>query len=91
MVGRFWPATRAMPVTWLVGEEGRVIRLELIPLVYYGTVTGLLALVFVRALSGGVLTARDGTPPRRGRVRRYGGATPANRRLHHRLFETLTP
>ncbi len=43
----------ALAVVGLVGEEGRVIRLELIPLVYYGTVTGLLALLFVYVVSPG--------------------------------------
>jgi lactate permease len=34
----------ALTVVGLVGEEGRVIRLELIPVLYYGVVTGLLTL-----------------------------------------------
>jgi lactate permease len=44
----------ALAVVGLVGEEGRVIRLELIPLVYYGTATGLLALLFSYVLFPGV-------------------------------------
>jgi lactate permease len=36
----------ALAVVGLVGEEGRVIRLELIPLAYYATATGLLTLAF---------------------------------------------
>ena len=43
----------ALAVVGLVGEEGRVIRLELIPLVYYGTATGLLALLFSYVLFPG--------------------------------------
>ncbi|MEF8775876.1 MAG: L-lactate permease, partial [Haloarculaceae archaeon] len=35
----------ALAVVGLVGEEGRVIRLELIPLVYYGVATGILTLL----------------------------------------------
>jgi lactate permease len=44
----------ALAVVGLVGEEGRVIRLELIPLVYYGTATGLLTLLFSYVLFPGV-------------------------------------
>jgi lactate permease len=44
----------ALAVVGLVGEEGRVIRLELIPLAYYGTMTGLLALLFSYVLFPGV-------------------------------------
>jgi lactate permease len=44
----------ALAVVGLVGEEGRVIRLELIPLAYYGTVTGLLTLLFSYVLFPGV-------------------------------------
>ncbi|WP_380677315.1 L-lactate permease [Salinigranum sp. GCM10025319] len=44
----------ALAVVGLVGEEGRVIRLELIPLVYYGTATGLLAMLFSYVLFPGV-------------------------------------
>jgi lactate permease len=36
----------ALAVVGLVGEEGRVIRLELIPLTYYAIMTGLLTLLF---------------------------------------------
>ena len=36
----------ALAVVGLVGEEGRVIRYELIPLAYYATATGLLTLLF---------------------------------------------
>lgn len=36
----------ALAVVGLVGQEGRVIRLELIPLTYYATFTGLLVLLF---------------------------------------------
>lgn len=43
----------ALAVVGLVGEEGRVIRLELLPLLYYGTATGLLTLVFSYALFSG--------------------------------------
>jgi lactate permease len=35
----------ALTVVGLIGEEGRVIRLELIPVLYYGTVTGILTLI----------------------------------------------
>ena len=44
----------ALAVVGLVGEEGRVIRLELIPLAYYATMTGLLTLLFVYVISPGV-------------------------------------
>jgi lactate permease len=44
----------ALAVVGLVGEEGRVIRLELIPLVYYATATGLLTLLFSYVLFPGV-------------------------------------
>jgi lactate permease len=44
----------ALAVVGLVGEEGRVIRLELIPLVYYGTATGLLTLLFSYVFFPGV-------------------------------------
>lgn len=43
----------ALAVVGLVGQEGRVIRLELIPLVYYATFTGLLALLFSYVLFPG--------------------------------------
>lgn len=36
----------ALAVVGLVGEEGRVIRLELIPLAYYAAFTGILTLLF---------------------------------------------
>ena len=35
----------ALTVVGLIGEEGRVIRLELIPVLYYGAVTGILTLI----------------------------------------------
>jgi lactate permease len=44
----------ALAVVGLVGEEGRVIRLELIPLVYYATATGLLTLLFSYVLFPGI-------------------------------------
>jgi len=44
----------ALAVVGLVGEEGRVIRLELIPLAYYATMTGLLTMLFVYVISPGV-------------------------------------
>jgi lactate permease len=44
----------ALAVVGLVGEEGRVIRLELIPLVYYATATGLVTLLFAYVLFPGV-------------------------------------
>ena len=44
----------ALAVVGLVGEEGRVIRLELIPLTYYATMTGILTLLFVYVISPGV-------------------------------------
>ena len=37
----------ALTVVGLIGEEGRVIRLELIPVAYYGVATGLMTLVLV--------------------------------------------
>ncbi|WP_435065788.1 L-lactate permease [Halobaculum sp. EA56] len=43
----------ALAVVGLVGEEGRVIRLELIPLAYYATVTGILALLFSYVIASG--------------------------------------
>ncbi|WP_254546492.1 L-lactate permease [Halomarina pelagica] len=43
----------ALAVVGLVGEEGRVIRYELIPLAYYGVTTGLLTLLFVYVLFPG--------------------------------------
>jgi lactate permease len=44
----------ALAVVGLVGQEGRVIRLELIPLVYYATFTGLLTLLFSYVLLPGM-------------------------------------
>ena len=44
----------ALAVVGLVGEEGRVIRLELLPLAYYATFSGLLALLFSYVLFPGV-------------------------------------
>ncbi len=44
----------ALAVVGLVGEEGRVIRLELIPLTYYAVTTGILTLLFVYVLAPGV-------------------------------------
>jgi len=35
----------ALTVVGLIGEEGRVIRPELIPVLYYGVATGLLTLI----------------------------------------------
>jgi lactate permease len=35
----------ALTVVGLIGEEGRVIRLELIPVLYYGVATGVLTLL----------------------------------------------
>jgi lactate permease len=43
----------ALAVVGLVGEEGRVIRLELIPLAYYATATGVLTLVFAYIVAPG--------------------------------------
>jgi len=43
----------ALAVVGLVGEEGRVIRLELIPLAYYAVMTGLLALLFTYVVAPG--------------------------------------
>ena len=44
----------ALAVVGLVGEEGRVIRFELIPLAYYGVATGIVTLVFSYLLFPGV-------------------------------------
>jgi lactate permease len=44
----------ALAVVGLVGEEGRVIRLELIPLTYYAAFSGLLTLLFSYVLFPGV-------------------------------------
>ncbi|MBV0903022.1 L-lactate permease [Haloarcula salina] len=43
----------ALAVVGLVGEEGRVIRLELIPLTYYAVLSGILSLLFVYVLAPG--------------------------------------
>ncbi|GGO01525.1 L-lactate permease [Haloarcula pellucida] len=43
----------ALAVVGLVGEEGRVIRLELIPLAYYAVMTGILSLLFVYVVAPG--------------------------------------
>ncbi|MEF8818056.1 MAG: L-lactate permease [Haloferacaceae archaeon] len=43
----------ALAVVGLVGEEGRVIRLELIPLTYYAAATGVLTLVFAYLVAPG--------------------------------------
>jgi len=43
----------ALAVVGLVGEEGRVIRLELIPLAYYATATGILTLLFAYVVAPG--------------------------------------
>jgi lactate permease len=43
----------ALTVVGLIGEEGRVIRLELIPVAYYGTAAGLLTLIFAYILVPG--------------------------------------
>ena len=44
----------ALTVVGLIGEEGRVIRLELIPVLYYGVATGLLTLVLAYVVVPGV-------------------------------------
>jgi lactate permease len=43
----------ALTVVGLIGEEGRVIRLELIPVLYYGVATGLLTLLFAYVIVPG--------------------------------------
>jgi lactate permease len=43
----------ALTVVGLIGEEGRVIRLELIPVLYYGVATGILTLLFVYVVAPG--------------------------------------
>ncbi|WP_267641314.1 L-lactate permease [Haloarchaeobius amylolyticus] len=43
----------ALAVVGLVGEEGRVIRLELIPLAYYAAMTGFLTLLFAYVVAPG--------------------------------------
>jgi lactate permease len=44
----------ALATVGLVGEEGRVVRLNLIPLLYYTLVVGVLTLLFVFVLFPGV-------------------------------------
>lgn len=44
----------ALAVVGLVGEEGRVIRLELIPLVYYAVATGIITLLLAYVVVPGV-------------------------------------
>jgi lactate permease len=44
----------ALAVVGLVGQEGRVIRLELLPLAYYATMTGILTMLFVYVIFPGV-------------------------------------
>ncbi|GGK73418.1 L-lactate permease [Haloarcula sebkhae] len=43
----------ALTVVGLIGEEGRVIRLELIPVLYYGVFTGILTLVLAFVVAPG--------------------------------------
>jgi len=43
----------ALTVVGLIGEEGRVIRLELIPVLYYGVATGLLTMLFAYVIAPG--------------------------------------
>jgi len=43
----------ALTVVGLIGEEGRVIRLELIPVLYYGVFTGILTLLFAYVIAPG--------------------------------------
>ncbi|WP_435319907.1 L-lactate permease [Haloarchaeobius sp. TZWSO28] len=43
----------ALAVVGLVGEEGRVIRLELIPLLYYAAMTGVLTILFAYVVAPG--------------------------------------
>jgi lactate permease len=40
-------------VVGLIGEEGRVIRLELIPVAYYGVATGILTLLLAYVVAPG--------------------------------------
>ncbi|GKZ14578.1 L-lactate permease [Haladaptatus sp. T7] len=44
----------ALAVVGLVGQEGRVIRLELLPLTYYAGMTGILTMLFVYVIFPGV-------------------------------------
>ena len=41
----------ALTVVGLIGEEGRVIRIELIPVLYYGVMTGILTMLFVYVIA----------------------------------------
>ncbi|EMA27853.1 L-lactate permease [Haloarcula japonica] len=43
----------ALTVVGLIGEEGRVIRLELIPVLYYGVATGILTLILAYVVAPG--------------------------------------
>ncbi|EMA26262.1 L-lactate permease [Haloarcula argentinensis] len=43
----------ALTVVGLIGEEGRVIRLELIPVLYYGVFTGILTLILAFVVAPG--------------------------------------
>jgi len=43
----------ALTVVGLIGEEGRVIRLELIPVLYYGVFTGILTLILAYVVAPG--------------------------------------
>ena len=43
----------ALTVVGLIGEEGRVIRLELIPVAYYGVATGILTLLLAYVVAPG--------------------------------------
>jgi lactate permease len=43
----------ALTVVGLIGEEGRVIRLELIPVLYYGVATGVLTLLLAYVVAPG--------------------------------------
>jgi lactate permease len=43
----------ALTVVGLIGEEGRVIRLELIPVLYYGVATGILTMIFAYVVAPG--------------------------------------
>jgi lactate permease len=43
----------ALTVVGLIGEEGRVIRLELIPVLYYGVATGIVTLILAYVVAPG--------------------------------------
>ena len=43
----------ALTVVGLIGEEGRVIRLELIPVLYYGVFAGILTMIFAYVVAPG--------------------------------------